>query len=129
GPVRGQLIDLGAPFNGHYEVTFHNGGEDLGTVYVPRVNVPNLSSGWPNNQSRLVTVPLAARQRGWTSVTVRGAGGSGAFALSHFLVYDEPGRPLTARQMSPGGRWRFESEFQPSPVQDPDAVVEDPHAG
>src|SRR5205823_11225248 len=127
GPVRGQLIDLGAPFNGHYEVTFHNGGEDLGTVYVPRVNVPNLSSGWPNNQSRLVTVPLAARQRGWTSVTVRGAGGSGAFALSHFLVYGEPGRPLSARQLSPGGGWRFGYEFALSLRHVLDGVDVGPH--
>jgi hypothetical protein len=129
GPLRGGLIDLGAPFDGHYEVTFHHGQEDLGTVYVPRVNVPNLSAGWPGNQSRLVTVPPAARQRGWSAVTVRGAGGPGAFALSHFLVYDDPGRPLTARQMSPGGRWRYESEFQPSLVPGSGAVAEDPTAG
>jgi hypothetical protein len=128
-PVHGALIDVGAPFDAHYEVTFHHGAEELATVSVPRADFPEVSGCYasPGNQSRLVTVPPAVQQRGWTAVTVRGAGGPGTFALGHFLVYDDPGRPLSARQMAPGGRWRFESEFQPAAERA--AVVDDPSAG
>jgi hypothetical protein len=130
-PVRGALLDLGAQFDGHYEITFRRGREELGTVYSPRASFGNVSAYFlpgPGNQSRLLTVPPAARQRGWTSATIRAAGGPGTFALSHFLVYGEDGRRVSARQMRPGGRWRFEAEYQPGGYRGPGVVVEDPQA-
>jgi hypothetical protein len=116
-PVHGSLLDLGAAFDGHYEITFHNGAETLGRVYVPRANFPGLSTPYlpgPGIQSRLVTIPPAARARGWTTATVRGAGGPGTFTLSHFLVYGDARRHVSARQMAAGGRWRFPCEHMAS---------------
>jgi hypothetical protein len=130
-PVRGGLIDLGAAFDGHYEITFHNGAENLGRAYVPRANLPAISTPYlqgPGIQSRLVTVPPAARARGWTWATVRGAGGPGTFTLSHFLVYGDARRRVSARQMPVGGRWRFPSESLASWLQGPSAMVADPLA-
>jgi hypothetical protein len=114
-PVHGSLMDLGAQSEDHYEITFHSGAETLGTGYIPRAGFCQVSAPYatPGNQSRLVTVPPEVAQRGWTSATVRGAGGAGRFALSHFLIYDPPPGRVSARQMAPGGRWRFESEHQP----------------
>src|SRR5260370_22703182 len=42
-PVRGGLLDFGAAWDGHYEITFHNRAETLGRVYVPRANFPGAS--------------------------------------------------------------------------------------
>ena len=101
-PVRGEFIDVGAEFDSHYHVTFANGAEVLGTVYVPRANFPwvLMPHRLAGIQSRLVIVPPAVRQRGWTSATVRAAGGYGNFNLSHFLVYHGAGR-VQCRQLGP----------------------------
>ena len=90
-PVRGELIDIGAEYDGHFQVTFFHGDESLGTAPVPRANFPTVSHpyGPPGIQSRLVTVPPAARERGWTTAIIRGSGGDGNFVLSHFLVYHD----------------------------------------
>jgi hypothetical protein len=130
-PVRGALLDVGAPFDAHFRVTFRRGQEILGEAYVPRASFPSASGGYTvgvGNQSRLVTIPPAARERGWTEATVRAAGGPGTFALGHFLVYEGDGRRVSARQMGPGDCWRFEAEHQPGGHRGPDAIVADPLA-
>jgi hypothetical protein len=127
-PVHGSLLDLGAAFDGHYEVTFHDGAETVGRVYVPRANFPVVSTPYlpgPGIQSRLVTIPPAARARGWTTATVRGAGGPGTFTLGHFLVYGDTRRHVSARQMRAGGRWSFPCEFMASGRPGPGGMAAD----
>jgi hypothetical protein len=131
-PVHGDLLDLGAQFDSHYDITFRHGEEEVGRVYVPRADFPMVSACYlatgPGNQSRLVTIPPWVRGRGFTEATVRAAGGPGTFALSHFLVYETAGHRISARQMSPGDRWRFEAEYQCTRYTGPDAVAADPLA-
>jgi hypothetical protein len=125
-PVKGEMIDLGAQYDAHFDLLFYHGTQLLGTLYVPRINVPLISGEYrkTGNQSRLLTLPEGVRGRPWTSVIVRGKGGPGCFALGHFLVYPRTPPGLQTRQARVGGRWRFEAEAQPGRG----AVVEDPSA-
>jgi hypothetical protein len=130
GPVKGELLDLGAPFDAHFDLRFYRGDELLATLYAPRVNVPMMSSPYrtTGNQSRLLTLPPALRGQEWTNVVVRARGGPGPFALGHFLVYARTPPGLRTRQTPVGGRWRFEAESQPGEVPGSGAVVPDPQA-
>ncbi len=130
-PMKGELIDLGAPYDAHFDLFFYRGEELLGTRYVPRVNVPMVSASYrlAGNQSRLLTLPAALRSREWTRVIVRARGGPGDFALGHFLVYEKTPPGLRTRQTPVGGRWRFEAERLPGEVPGSGAVVRDTQAG
>src|SRR5262249_47741178 len=51
------------------------------------------------------------------------------FSLSHFLVYEDTRRHVSARQMPVGGRWRFPSEYLSSWRPGPEAMAPDSLAG
>jgi hypothetical protein len=128
--VTGEVIDVGACYNAHFDLLFYRDEELLGKVYVPRVNVPEVSASYHDagNQSRLLSLPSAMRGRAWTSVVVRAGGGDGCFALCHFLVYPKTPPGLRTRQALPGGHWLYEAETQPGDVPGAAAVATDPAA-
>jgi len=126
GSVKGEMIDVTAQYDAHFDLLFYQGDELVATLYVPRVNVPQVSASYrmAGNQSRLLTLPPALAERSWTSVLVRSKGGPGCFALGHFLVYPKAPPHLKTRQTPVGGHWHYEAEIQPGSG----AVVQDRQA-
>jgi hypothetical protein len=95
--VSGRIVDVSADCDAEFSMTFFHGGQDLGTVKVPRVCWPGTAGdyGPPGLRSRLVVVPQAARSAGWDRIDLRCSEPAGA-AVGHLLVFDDA--PALAEQ-------------------------------